>query len=106
MRSRAIISFDWGKPRVVQEQQQLIAATIQSGWLLAETTAFSIEADDLDAIWSGLGLVARSSNQAGTLTSLNFNIVSSDDFTMSRPYAAATNHKNAVTDVLKRPFPG
>ena len=106
MKYRAIISFDWGKPHNVAQQQQLVSALIQAGWLLAETTAFTLETDDLAVVWKGVGLVGRAASGAGTLTSLNFNIVSSDDFSKSRRYAASAYHKKALGHLMKRSFPG
>lgn len=106
MNYRAIISLDWGAPHNGPAQQHLIVALVQSGWLLAETTALTIETADLNAIWRGIGLVARAASNAGTLTSLNFNIVASDDFSRSRAYKAERNYKDAAATLMKRPFPG
>lgn len=84
----------------------MIAALIHSRWSLAETTALTIETEDLNEIWRGIGLVGRAAAVAGTLTSLNFNVIASDDFGHSRTYSALKNHKYAVEHLMERPFPG
>lgn len=105
MKYRGLISIDWGKPHRPNEQEAVIAALVQAGWLLAETTALTIECDDVSAVWHGVEIVARGSTVAGTITAFTFNFVGSDDFARSRQYAAAKNHPNALEKIQGLEFP-
>lgn len=104
-RYRALIALDWGKPHRRKYQQKLVSALIDAHWNLVETSTFAIDTPDLKDVWKGLDLVARASTVAGTLTALSVNIVGSDDFSKSKPYAAKKNHPNALDDFAKIPYP-
>lgn len=106
MKYRAQITLDWGKPHSPNDQQAIVAALVDAGWALAETTALIIETSDLGRIWQGVEVVAKGASAAGTLTALSFNVVASDDFGKSRPYAAIKNHPNALDKLTSLPFPG
>ena len=58
MKYRALITLDWGRPHDNNARHTLIAALMDAGWNLAETTAFTIETEDLNKVWRGVGLVA------------------------------------------------
>lgn len=105
MQYRALITMDWGRPHDDNRRQELFAGLIDAGWQLAETTAFTIETDDLNKVWRGIGLVGRGSGAAGTLTALSFNLVGSDDFSKSRHLVAKKNHPRALERIERLPFP-
>lgn len=105
MNYRAILTFDWGKPHSTNDQQAIIAALVQAGWLLAETTALTIETADIKQVWLGIEVVAKGAAAAGTLTALSFDVVASDDFSKSRDYPATVNHPNALDRIRGLPFP-
>lgn len=105
MNYRALITMDWGKPHSPNDQQRLMSALMDAGWRLAETTAFTIETPDLGRIWLGIELVAKGSGAAGTLTALTFNLVGSDDFSVSRRYPARKNHPSALDKIAGLPLP-
>jgi len=50
MKYRALITLDWGKPHDDNRRQELFAGAYGCRWQLAETTAFTIETDDLNKI--------------------------------------------------------
>jgi hypothetical protein len=105
MKYRAIISIDWGKPHKTNKQEELISALIDAGWYLAETTALTIETEDLGIVWRGVDLAARASTAGGTMTAFTFDFVGSSDFSKTREYKAKKNHKQALAKVLAYPFP-
>jgi hypothetical protein len=105
MMYRAHLTFDWGAPHSPNDQQAIIAALLDIGWLLVETTAFAIETQDVAKVWMGIEVVAKGSTAAGTLTALTFSVVAGDNFARSRPYPAAANHPEALDKILWRGLP-
>ncbi len=105
MKYRALITLDWGRPHNDNARQTLYAALLDAGWYLAETSAFTMETDDINQIWRGIGLVAKGSAAAGTLTAFSFNFIGSDDFSKSRVLRAKKNFPRALDKIEKLPFP-
>ncbi len=101
---RAVLNVDFDTPMNSNEYERLKNALIQAGWSFVETSAFTIEEDDLLRIWVGIGLLARQASSISPLSALTFHIQGSDDFNGSMP-ASAPNHANALDQLLAKPFP-
>lgn len=105
MQYRGLITLDWGAPHDTNRRQELLSALLYAGWQLAETTAFTIETNDLNQVWRGIGLIAKGAGAGGTITALSFNIIGSDDFSTSRHFEAKTRFPNALANIEALPFP-
>ena len=103
LKYRASLNLDFTKQKSYQ-YQKLIAALIDTGWKYVETSALIIEHDDLAPIWQGIELVAKQSSSAGLLSALTFHIQGAQRFG-GKAYAAAKNHRKAVTQILAKPSP-
>jgi hypothetical protein len=102
---RPFITIDFGKTHNDNARHKLFGALIDAGWNMAETTAFSMETNDLNAIWRGIGLVARGAAAGGVVTAISFNAIGSEDFSKSREYVAKRNYPRALEMIEDLPFP-
>ena len=91
--------------------QRMQTALLGLGWTYAETAAFVYHNDEqpdeeaLVAIWKGIEAVARGSQSAGRVTSLNYTIQFVDTKCSSKTQLGATSPENAVRSVMQSPLP-
>ena len=101
---RAIINLDYSH-HDSNEYQKLQAALIQAGWMLVETSAYTIEACDIRMVWRGIELIAKYNAKVGDLSALTYHIQGSDDFTTGKSPKSLKNHSKALKQIQAKPFP-
>jgi len=101
---RAVINIDFNDGES-NEFERLKNALIQADWLWVRTSAYIIETQDLAKIWRGIDLVARQATDIGQLSAVTFNVQAAEDFTISQVPKNAVFHAQALSNVLKKPFP-
>jgi hypothetical protein len=103
MKYRATLTIDFTNQNS-NDHQKLLAALLQRGWVYQETSALTVDTNELWRIWAAFDLIPRQAAAAGTLSALTLHVQGAADFS-GTTYAGAKNHPNAVTDIQKRPFP-
>lgn len=105
MKYRALITMDWGKPHNNNARHKLISALMDADWLLVETSTFTIETEEINKVWRGVGLIAKGAAATGVLTALSLNVIGSEDFSTTKEYKAKKSHPKALQQIEALPFP-
>ena len=101
---RAVINIDFQKGDS-NKFEHLKNALIQAEWLWVNTSAYIIETQNIGLVWRGIDLVARQAADIGELSAITFNVQASESFTTSKVPVTTQNHVQALSNVLKKPFP-
>ena len=103
-RYRGIINVDFTNSRP-NEYTLLRVALRHDGWTQVETSAYIRDADDINDLWRGFGLVARQSAAIGILSALTFHIQGSLDFSTNTEMRVGRNPEIALNTIRNKPFP-
>jgi hypothetical protein len=111
MKYQAVLTYDYARTRKADDQakwteennayEELKRALVQLGWQWRETSAFTIDTDDLSLIWRGAALVARQADRPGELSALSLVLQGGEVKTPS----SLTKGKSALRNIEDRPFP-
>jgi hypothetical protein len=101
MTYRGVITIDYTKSKP-NEYNRLLNAICQCGWKYAETSALSVDCEDLTPIMKALEVLARAVDTGGTLSALNLHVQLVGEV---RDPPGAQNNKNALANLLKIQLP-
>lgn len=87
------------------EYQYLIAALIQSGWTLIETSVLTKRSSNVNDIWHGLKLIMKQSACMDPISHLSLDLISGNDLDAGIPYPYSDAHPAALNNVDSKPLP-
>jgi hypothetical protein len=106
MQYRAILNYDFTGTTDTNDATRLKLALVEAGWLHVETSAFTIETNEISKVWLGIELVAKQASSIGELSALTYHIQASEDFSQSLPATGTTlNAAHALADIKLKSFP-
>jgi len=106
MQYRAILNYDFTATTDANDLMRLKLALVEGGWLHVETSAFTIETDEISKVWLGIELIAKQASSIGSLSALTYHIQASQDFSHGLQASSTTlSPSNALADIKLKPFP-